>query len=91
MPQELSRDIAQNYHRLSSKDVAVAVRSSATTEDLLHASFAGQQESFLNVLGAEQVIEAVQAAWASLFTPRAIFYRTEKGIDHSLDRYSHER
>ena len=60
----------------------VAVRSSATAEDLPTASFAGQQETYTNVKGDENVIEAVQKCWASLFTPRAIFYRHKNNFDH---------
>lgn len=60
----------------------VAVRSSATTEDLSTASFAGQQETFLNIKGDKALIEAVKKCWASLFTARAIYYRTKKGFSH---------
>jgi pyruvate,water dikinase len=60
----------------------VAVRSSATAEDLPTASFAGQQETFLNVRGGEELVQAVQKCWASLFTPRAIFYREKNNFDH---------
>ncbi len=60
----------------------VAVRSSATAEDLPNASFAGQQATFLNVHGETQVVEAVQKCWASLFTARAIFYRAKHGFEH---------
>ncbi|MCJ7741018.1 phosphoenolpyruvate synthase [Candidatus Microgenomates bacterium] len=60
----------------------VAVRSSATAEDLPTASFAGQQETFLNISGESNVVRKVQEAWASLFTPRAIFYREEQKFDH---------
>jgi len=60
----------------------VAVRSSATAEDLPDASFAGQQSTFLNVQGADNVVEAVLACWASLFNARAIFYRAEQKFDH---------
>jgi len=60
----------------------VAVRSSATTEDLVDASFAGQQETFLNIKGNEQLIESVKKTFASLFTARAIFYRQKKGFAH---------
>jgi pyruvate,water dikinase len=62
--------------------VFVAVRSSATTEDLATASFAGQQETFLNIKGSAQLIEAVKKCWASLFTARAIYYREKKGFAH---------
>ncbi|HTW54772.1 MAG TPA: phosphoenolpyruvate synthase [Stellaceae bacterium] len=64
------------------KDIAVAVRSSATAEDLPSASFAGQHESFLNVRGADAVVEACRQCFASLFTDRAIVYRTDNGFDH---------
>jgi pyruvate,water dikinase len=63
-------------------DVAVAVRSSATAEDLPTASFAGQHESFLNIAGVEDVVEACRQCFASLFTDRAIVYRTDNGFDH---------
>lgn len=61
----------------------VAVRSSATAEDLPQASFAGQQATFLNIKGVDQLIKAVRACWASLFTARAIYYRTKNNFDHS--------
>ncbi|KXK08464.1 MAG: Phosphoenolpyruvate synthase [Microgenomates bacterium OLB22] len=61
----------------------VAVRSSATAEDLPDASFAGQQETYLNIQGADALVKAVQACWASLFTDRAIYYRQQKGFDHT--------
>lgn len=64
------------------RPLAVAVRSSATAEDLPSASFAGQQETFLNVCGEEAVIEAVGRCWASLWTPQAIAYRARQGYDH---------
>ncbi|WP_417498502.1 phosphoenolpyruvate synthase [Laceyella putida] len=64
------------------RDHAYAVRSSATAEDLPTASFAGQQETYLNVKGSDQLIEAVQKCWASLFTDRAIVYRANNGFDH---------
>ncbi|MCL5004313.1 MAG: phosphoenolpyruvate synthase [Patescibacteria group bacterium] len=83
VPRDLAEEIREAYHRLSgTHDVRVAVRSSATAEDLPNASFAGQQETFLNVLGAEDVVEAVRRCWASLFEPRAIFYREDMGFDH---------
>jgi len=80
MPEEIAREIAQAYGKLGSG--AVAVRSSATAEDLPEASFAGQQRTFLNVVGEKEVITAVQGCWASLFEPRAIFYRVHQGFDH---------
>jgi len=79
MPPEISREIRDAYGKLGGP---VAVRSSATAEDVPEASFAGQQKSFLNVEGEENVIKAVQECWASLFEPRAIFYRTQMGFDH---------
>ena len=62
--------------------VDVAVRSSATAEDLADASFAGQQESYLNVIGEYQLLESIKKCFASLFTDRAISYRVDKGFDH---------
>ncbi|MEJ2756690.1 MAG: PEP/pyruvate-binding domain-containing protein, partial [Gammaproteobacteria bacterium] len=64
-------------------DVAVAVRSSATAEDLPDASFAGQQETFLNIRGEESVIQAVKSVFASLYNDRAIAYRVHQGFEHS--------
>lgn len=68
--------------RLNLKDTFVAVRSSATAEDLPDASFAGQQETFLNIRGERDLTDKVVKCWSSLFTPRAIFYRNEKGFAH---------
>jgi len=86
MPKDLEISIIESYNRLceesGGEEVFVAVRSSATAEDLPDASFAGQQETYLNVKGAENVVKAVQKCFASLFTPRAIFYREQKGFDH---------
>lgn len=98
MPEEIAREIMFSYlalldkgkkaarvvSKLSSvmKEPLVAVRSSATAEDLPDASFAGQQDTFLNVQGEAVVVKKVQEAWASLFTPRAIFYREEQKFDH---------
>ncbi len=80
MPAHIAAEIREAYHQLG--EGAVAVRSSATAEDLPEASFAGQQSTFLNVVGADNVVRAVQACWASLFEARAIFYRVEAGYDH---------
>ena len=80
MPTHISEEIKQAYKKLGGG--MVAVRSSATAEDLPEASFAGQQRTFLNVQGENEVVEAVQGCWASLFEPRAIFYRVEQGFDH---------
>ena len=77
--------IAENYRQLEEEygpDVAVAVRSSATAEDLPTASFAGQHESFLNVRGVEALFEACRRCFASVFTDRAIVYRNDNGFDH---------
>ena len=80
MPPKLTNEIKQAYVKLGRG--LVAVRSSATAEDLPEASFAGQQSTFLNVRGEENVVAAVQGCWASLFEPRAIFYRQQHGFDH---------
>jgi len=80
MPPELAKEIKQAYMKLGRG--LVAVRSSATAEDLPDASFAGQQSTFLNVEGKEAVVTAIQKCWASLFEARAIFYREEQGFDH---------
>ena len=85
MPKDIENAIKLAYEQLCKKlntEVFVAVRSSATAEDLADASFAGQQETFLNVRGAPEVIKYTVKCWSSLFTPRAIFYRTEKGFAH---------
>ncbi|MBE9171427.1 hypothetical protein IQ238_29365 [Pleurocapsales cyanobacterium LEGE 06147] len=85
-PESVAEAIRQAYRQLSqqyeTKEVDVAVRSSATAEDLPEASFAEQQESFLNVLGEEELLEACRKCYASLFTNRAISYRQAKGFDH---------
>lgn len=81
LPQDLQNEIAGAYRKLG-KDASVAVRSSATAEDLPTASFAGQQETYLNVVGEGALLEAVKKAFASLFTDRAISYRTDKGFSH---------
>jgi pyruvate,water dikinase len=78
MPEELHEEILGAYDGLGD-DVPVAVRSSATAEDLPDASFAGQQETFLNVTG-EDLVEKVRECWASLFTQRALYYRHEQGF-----------
>ena len=80
MPQAIAHEIKQAYRQMG--DVLVAVRSSATAEDLPEASFAGQQRTFLNVQGEDAVLAAVQGCWASLFESRAIFYRQQGGFDH---------
>lgn len=84
IPNQLALDIIERYLKLGSghNQTLVAVRSSATAEDLPDASFAGQQETFLNVQGEANLIQNIRACWASLFEPRAIFYRQEKNFDH---------
>ncbi|MXY15380.1 MAG: phosphoenolpyruvate synthase [Proteobacteria bacterium] len=85
LPAELHTAITEAYQGLEARthpDVAVAVRSSATAEDLPEASFAGQQESYLNVRGISDVLAAVKLVFASLFNDRAIAYREEKGFGH---------
>ncbi|WP_306865020.1 PEP/pyruvate-binding domain-containing protein [Arthrobacter bambusae] len=79
MPAQLRQEIIEAYSRLGGG--AVAVRSSATAEDLPGAAFAGQQDSYLNVVGAPEVVRAVADCWASLWTDRAIAYRRRQGID----------
>ena len=80
VPEEMAGEIKAAYRQLGKG--AVAVRSSATAEDLPSASFAGQQSTFLNIEGEDNVVEAVRACWASLFEARAIFYRVENGFEH---------
>lgn len=80
MPPDLAAAIVQAYAALPGDNPAVAVRSSATAEDLPEASFAGQQETFLNVSGSSSLLEAVRRCWASLWTARAIGYRRRQGI-----------
>lgn len=83
LPEELQRAILQAYKTLSGeKDIAVAVRSSATAEDLPEASFAGQHESFLNITGEAALLLAVKKCFASLYTDRAIKYREDNGFAH---------
>ncbi len=85
MPKDIKKVINENYKKLckstGNKNVFVAVRSSATAEDLPGASFAGQQETFLNISRTE-LVNSVHKCWSSLFTPRAIFYREKQGFEH---------
>jgi len=84
IPDELRDEIIASYDELGGEDEAfVAVRSSATAEDLPDASFAGQQETFLNIT-RDDLVERVKECWASLFTKRAIYYRNEQGFDHEV-------
>lgn len=85
-PKDLKKEIVAAYQKLSeeyqSSEIDVAVRSSATAEDLPDASFAGQQETYLNVSGEYSILDSVKKCIASLFTNRAISYRADKGFDH---------
>lgn len=80
VPRALSDEVAAAYLRLGD-DVPVAVRSSATAEDMPGAAFAGQQDTYLGVVGAEAVVDAVRRCWASLWTDRAVAYRLERDVD----------
>jgi pyruvate, water dikinase len=83
IPKDLEAAILENYRRLgTATPIAVAVRSSATAEDLPTASFAGQHDSFLNISGEKELLHAVQKCYASLFNDRAIKYRLDNGFDH---------
>ncbi|MEM2772422.1 MAG: phosphoenolpyruvate synthase [Candidatus Pacearchaeota archaeon] len=90
MPEEISSAIIEAYEIISASEINllisepcfVAVRSSATAEDLLTASFAGQQETYLNVKGNTALLESIKKCWASLFTARATYYRYKKGFSH---------
>ncbi len=93
VPEDIKESIIENYENLDirkgttsemlkNEEVFVAVRSSATAEDLPEASFAGQQATFLNVKGKENITKAVRACWASLFTARAIYYREKNNFPH---------
>ncbi len=84
LPQRLMDDVGTAWTDMSNgQDITVAVRSSATAEDLPDASFAGQQETFLNVRGLDNVVAAMHQVFASLFNDRAIAYRVHQGFDHS--------
>ncbi|MGH3913194.1 MAG: PEP/pyruvate-binding domain-containing protein [Pseudonocardiaceae bacterium] len=83
VPAAVTAAIVSAYTALG-KDVAVAVRSSATAEDLPSASFAGQQDTYLNIIGIEAVVDAVRRCWASLWTDRAVSYRETNDIDHRV-------
>lgn len=81
IPEEIARDITRFLSGLGEKD-AYAVRSSATAEDLPTASFAGQQDTYLNIIGREAILKHISKCWASLFTERAVIYRLKNGFDH---------
>ena len=85
VPDDLAGEIRAGYRQLQEEygeDLSLAVRSSATAEDLPTASFAGQQDTFLNVRGEESLFDACRRCFASLFTDRAIHYRIDQGFDH---------
>ncbi len=90
VPSDIRAEIVRAYNKLCgvnlipshNDEILVAVRSSATAEDLPEASFAGQQETYLNIQGSDAVVQAVKRCWASLFGARAIYYRQDQGIDH---------
>ena len=83
VPDDLAAAISRSLTRLG-EDVAYAVRSSATAEDLPTASFAGQQDTYLNVMGSVAILDSISRCWASLFTERAVIYRMRNGFDHRL-------
>ncbi|MGP9691156.1 phosphoenolpyruvate synthase [Psychrobacter sp. AOP30-A2-5] len=83
LPSDLEQEVRQSFETMSGgEDIAVAVRSSATAEDLPDASFAGQQETFLNIRGIDNVLIAIKEVFASLYNDRAISYRVHKGFEH---------
>jgi pyruvate, water dikinase len=85
LPDDLAREILEGYRQLQEEygdDTSLAVRSSATAEDLPTASFAGQQETYLNIHGDQTLLDACRRCFASLFTDRAIHYRVDQGFDH---------
>ncbi|OUJ18166.1 Phosphoenolpyruvate synthase/pyruvate phosphate dikinase PpsA [Methanonatronarchaeum thermophilum] len=86
-PEDIKQEVNKAYEKISEKaegdNEFVAIRSSATAEDLPDASFAGQQETFLNIRGQKNVMEKIKECWASLYTARAIFYREKQNFEHS--------
>ncbi|KJD40560.1 phosphoenolpyruvate synthase [Paenibacillus polymyxa] len=81
IPSDVVKAVA-HYLSQFGNEYAYAVRSSATAEDLPHASFAGQQDTYLNIIGKESILEHIRKCWASLFTERAVIYRMQNGFDH---------
>lgn len=81
IPSDVVSEVVTYLARFGEKH-AYAVRSSATAEDLPHASFAGQQDTYLNIIGKEAILEHIKKCWASLFTDRAVVYRMQNGFDH---------
>ncbi|MBU7320218.1 phosphoenolpyruvate synthase [Paenibacillus oleatilyticus] len=82
IPSDVANAVAHYLSRFG-EEHAYAVRSSATAEDLPHASFAGQQDTYLNIIGKEAILQHISKCWASLFTDRAVIYRMQNGFDHS--------
>ncbi|MGE7692764.1 phosphoenolpyruvate synthase [Lysinibacillus sp. NPDC094177] len=82
IPSDVAKAVAHTLSQLGD-DHAYAVRSSATAEDLPQASFAGQQDTYLNIIGKESILQHIRKCWASLFTDRAVIYRMQNGFDHS--------
>ncbi|WP_088051421.1 phosphoenolpyruvate synthase [Virgibacillus dakarensis] len=82
IPSDVLKAVAHYLSRFGDEH-AYAVRSSATAEDLAHASFAGQQDTYLNIIGKEAILQHISKCWASLFTDRAVIYRMQNGFDHS--------
>ncbi len=87
IPQDINEEITRRLSRLDEKN-ACSVRSSATAEDLPAASFAGQQDTYLNIIGKEAILKHISKCWASLFTERAVIYRLQNGFDHRKVRMS---
>lgn len=82
IPAGMQEDIKTAYKKMGAQGLVVAVRSSATAEDLPDASFAGQQDTYLNIKGEKDVLQAVQKCWASLYGARAVYYRAKQGFDN---------
>ena len=86
VPEEIRKNIEESYIKFGEtigiKDPSVAIRSSATAEDLPEASFAGQQDTYLEIKGIDEVVSHVKKCWASLWTARAIYYRERQGFNH---------
>lgn len=87
IPDDINKEISRHLARLGEKH-ACAVRSSATAEDLPTASFAGQQDTYLNIIGKEAILKHISQCWASLFSERAVMYRLQNGFDHREVRIS---
>ncbi|CAH1192002.1 rifamycin-inactivating phosphotransferase RphC [Paenibacillus auburnensis] len=81
IPSDVVKEVTLRLSRLG-EELAYAVRSSATAEDLPHASFAGQHDTYLNIIGKESILQHIRRCWASLFTERAVIYRIQNGFDH---------